>query len=151
MGKLHSFSSEVYRQGINYLVDVPAEISMSLATSTHVPVVGTVNGQSFRGTMVPVAGGRHRLYLNSEMRKSVNAAVGDTVAIRCQRDTTSGEPPMPDDFNAALDTVAGAKHRWDGCSPAHRRELLSWINDARKPETRARRIARAVAHVMDDM
>jgi hypothetical protein len=102
------------------LVDVPANISFDLAVRGYVPVVGTANGYSFRGTMVPVGGGRHRLFLNSEIRTAIDSGEGDTVALVLQTDTTSRDPPMPDDFDAALGAVAGAQHRWDSYSPSHR-------------------------------
>jgi len=143
------FTATVHRRGVNFAVDVPEEVSLSLTATGYVPVVGTVNGVSFRGTLVPAGGGRHRLFLNAAIRREVEVGEGDDVALAITRDTTSREPPIPDDLNAALDSVAGAQHRWDAFSPSHRREVLVWIDDARKPETRARRIARAVAHVMD--
>lgn len=151
MAKVHRFTAEIFKQGVNFLVDVPADVSFDLAGRGYIPVVGTANGYGFRGTMVPAGGGRHRLFLNSRTRTAIDSGEGDTVALVLQQDTTTREPPMPDDFNMALDGIAGAQHRWDGYTPSHRREILIWINDARKPETRARRIARAVAHVMDDM
>ena len=69
-----------------------------------------------------------------------------SVAQRYERADVS---PTPDDLNATRGAGAGARHRGDACSPSGRREMLVWIGDAKKPETRARRIARAVAHVMD--
>lgn len=147
----HRFTAEIFKQGVNFLVDVPSAVSFDLAERGYIPIVGTANGYDFRGTMVPAGDGRHRLFLNSAIRTAIDCGEGDTVALVLQKDMTSREPPMPDDFNVALDAIAGAQHRWDAYSPSHRREILTWINDAKKAETRARRIARAVAHVMDEM
>lgn len=54
---------------------------------------------------------------------------------------------MPDDLAAALTTVARAT--FDGFPPGARREYLEWIVEAKRPETRARRIAEASAWIAE--
>lgn len=53
------------------------------------------------------------------------------------------EIPMPDDFAAALGSMQGARDRFDSFAPSHRREYLEWIVEAKRAETRAKRIAQA--------
>ncbi|WP_082104629.1 YdeI/OmpD-associated family protein [Demequina soli] len=48
------------------------------------------------------------------------------------------EPP---DLVAALDGLAGARERWDAFPPSARKAILQWIVQAKRPETRARRVA----------
>jgi uncharacterized protein YdeI (YjbR/CyaY-like superfamily) len=48
---------------------------------------------------------------------------------------------VPDDLAAALAARAGARAHWDGFPRSVRRGVLGWIVQARRPETRARRIA----------
>ncbi|GEK18904.1 YdeI/OmpD-associated family protein [Cellulomonas persica] len=48
---------------------------------------------------------------------------------------------VPDDLAAALDEHPGARTHWDGFSPSARKVVLRWILDARRPATRAARIA----------
>lgn len=47
---------------------------------------------------------------------------------------------MPDDLAAALDARPGARENWDGFTDSQRRDLLWWVLDAKRPETRERRI-----------
>ncbi|WP_062522471.1 YdeI/OmpD-associated family protein [Demequina silvatica] len=47
----------------------------------------------------------------------------------------------PGDLIAALDATPGAREAWDGFPPSARKALLQWIVQAKRPETRARRIA----------
>ena len=54
------------------------------------------------------------------------------------------EIAMPEDFAAALDSAPAAKTFFDGLAPSHRREYLEWITEAKRAETRAKRIATAV-------
>jgi hypothetical protein len=148
MSKTKSFTGEITRQGVTYAVEVPSDVSISFGAKGHIPVVGTVNGYPLRATLVPGRGGRHRILLNAEVRTNLHLRAGDTVEFMLQRDTTSREVPMPDDLAAALESVAGARRAFAALAPSHRKEMIVWINDAARPDTRARRIARAVAHVM---
>lgn len=59
--------------------------------------------------------------------------------------TSAPLPEMPADFGEALDRVPAARRTWDDFSPSHRREYLDWILGAKRAETRAKRIAQAVA------
>ena len=49
--------------------------------------------------------------------------------------------PLPDDLAKALRQDAAARATWDGFPPSHRREYLEWLAEAKKPETRAKRLA----------
>lgn len=51
------------------------------------------------------------------------------------------EAPVPDDLAAALKKNAAARRTFEAFSPSHRREYLEWITEAKRPETRARRLA----------
>jgi uncharacterized protein YdeI (YjbR/CyaY-like superfamily) len=53
-------------------------------------------------------------------------------------------PKMPADFAAALRANPAAKTAFEHFAPSHRREYLEWILDAKREDTRARRIAQAV-------
>jgi hypothetical protein len=150
MPTTRSFHGEVTRQGVTYAVAVPSDVSIAFGAKGHIPVVGTIDGHPLRATMVPAGGGRHRILLNAEVRTALQVRAGDTVSLTLQRDTTSREVPVPDDLAAALDAVAGASRAFAALPPSHRKEILVWINDAVRPDTRARRIARAMAHIMED-
>jgi uncharacterized protein YdeI (YjbR/CyaY-like superfamily) len=53
---------------------------------------------------------------------------------------------LPGDLLAAFDAgPRGARSKWDSFSPASRRAILWWVHSARRPETRARRVAQVVA------
>lgn len=54
------------------------------------------------------------------------------------------EIAMPDDLATALAADAAAQATFDGFSPSARREYLEWVTEAKRPETRAKRIAQAV-------
>ena len=55
-------------------------------------------------------------------------------------------PDIPSDFAAAL-KQAGLDAFFRDCTAPHQREYLKWIGEAKKPETRAKRIADAVVRI----
>ncbi len=54
-------------------------------------------------------------------------------------------PEAPADLLAALAANPAARRHFDAFPPSHRREYIEWIEGAKRPETRARRIETAVA------
>ncbi|MDE2411482.1 MAG: YdeI/OmpD-associated family protein [Sphingomonadales bacterium] len=54
------------------------------------------------------------------------------------------ELPIPPELVAALDGSPVAKATLDGFAPSHRREYVEWISEAKRPETRDKRIAQAI-------
>jgi uncharacterized protein YdeI (YjbR/CyaY-like superfamily) len=56
---------------------------------------------------------------------------------------------VPDDLRAALDADESARDAWEALPTSHRREYLDWIAEAKRSDTRARRVARTVQMVTD--
>jgi hypothetical protein len=52
---------------------------------------------------------------------------------------------MPDDFAAALAKVKAARQHYDAFAPSKQRDYLEWVLEAKREDTRAKRIAQAVA------
>ncbi|MBO9685780.1 YdeI/OmpD-associated family protein [Roseateles chitosanitabidus] len=71
--------------------------------------------------------------------------IEDGVKARPAKPAAPKPPPeAPEDLVAALDRDAAARRTFDGFPPGQRREYIDWIVEAKKPETRERRIAQAV-------
>lgn len=61
------------------------------------------------------------------------------------RNKTARAPiEMPEDFRTALAASPAAQETYDGFPPSCRREYLEWVTEAKRPETRQKRIAQAV-------
>jgi hypothetical protein len=112
----------------------------------RISVVGRLNRAEIRATLVPIGRKGHRLYVNGGMRAAAGVAVGDTVTFALTA-TDPDEIRLPRDV-AAESKRAGATPAFAALSPSHRRQLLRYIDDARTPEGRQRRIAKAIDHVI---
>lgn len=61
----------------------------------------------------------------------------------------AAEVLVPADFKKALKTHRAAADHFESMSNSHRREYVEWIEEAKKPETRARRLAQALAQLAE--
>lgn len=66
--------------------------------------------------------------------------------VKQKRPLKHPKPPAvaPDDLAAALEGNAAGQATFDGLSESGRREYVEWLTEAKRPETRARRLAQAV-------
>ncbi len=147
---VEQFRATIRKSGINPQVDVPARVSRVFAPyarAGRIRIEGTLNGVPVNGSLVPAGDGRHVLFVNGGMRAAAGAGVGDTVTIRLAA-------TVPEQVRPPADVVAGLRHignAWPAfgrLAPSHRRELLRYVDDARTPEARKRRIEKIANHVL---
>src|SRR5438105_15813868 len=60
-----------------------------------------------------------------------------------KRAEEESEPRVPTDLGKALAATPTAKVQWNDLTPIARRDFITWIDSAKQPETRRRRIERA--------
>jgi uncharacterized protein YdeI (YjbR/CyaY-like superfamily) len=82
-----------------------------------------------------------------EIREGASVEAGDTVDVEIELDTEPRTVALPDDLAAALDEEARAT--FDRMAYTHRREYVEWITEAKRPETRTRRVAKAAELIRD--
>jgi hypothetical protein len=107
------------------------------------PVVATVQGHTWRTTVTRM-GGEYLLGLNRAVREAAGAEAGDVVDVVLALDTAPREVDVPEDLAAALAVETGARERFDAMAVSHRKEYVRWITEAKRDETRQRRISQAV-------
>ncbi|MBM3310918.1 MAG: DUF1905 domain-containing protein [Candidatus Aminicenantes bacterium] len=125
-------------------VDVPFDVERAFGARGQVKVQGTVNGAPFRSSLMPRGDGTHFLVVNKSVRDAAKAKVGDAVRVALEPDAASRVVEVPPDFAKALDKSKAAKDAWDKHPPSHQKEYLGYITEAKKEETRTRRIAKTV-------
>ncbi|HYB31365.1 MAG TPA: YdeI/OmpD-associated family protein [Solirubrobacteraceae bacterium] len=107
------------------------------------PVLATVNGYTWQ-TSVARMGGEFLVGLNREVREGAGAQAGDSVEVTLELDTAPREVDVPEALAAALDRDPAAKAAFDGLAFTHRKEFARWVAEAKREETRERRVAQAI-------
>jgi hypothetical protein len=128
---------------LNVALDVPSEVSDAFGVRGYVPVVGTVDGCPLTATLVPKGNGGHRMFLNAEVRTTIGKRPGQKVRLALRFDPAERMPDVPEDLQSSL-RGAKAIDAWAALPPSRRRELLVYIADAKRQDTRKRRIRRVV-------
>lgn len=106
------------------------------------PVRGTIDGHAFT-TTVARYGGIDYLAFRREVREEAGVEIGATVAIAVELDTSERVVSVPEDLAVAL-ADARLREVFDGLSYTHRKEYVSWVEEAKREETRRTRIGRSV-------
>ena len=110
------------------------------------PVKVTVNGYTFRSTIFSM-NGTIGIPFRTSNRDAAGVEGHETLDVTLELDTEVRDVDPPDDLVAALQAAPPAWDRWQELSFTHKREWVEAVDGAKKPETRARRIADAVAKV----
>jgi len=95
------------------------------------------------GLRLAVMGGKNLIGLSKAARAELGVEIGDTVEVEIALDAAERVVTVPDDLAAALD-AAGVRAGFDALSYSRRKELARGVADAKKPETRERRIIAVV-------
>jgi Bacteriocin-protection, YdeI or OmpD-Associated/Domain of unknown function (DUF1905) len=137
------FSTTMSQIGNNTGIEVPADVVASLDAGKRPPVVVTVNGYEYRSTIAPM-GGKYLLPFSAERRKESGIQGGDAIDVDLTLDTTPRTVEVPEELQSALDASPTAVAAWDKLSYTAKKEHVRSVLDAKKAETRARRIAAVV-------
>jgi hypothetical protein len=138
------FEAVVGAEASGTFVEVPLDVP-AVFGRVRAPVRVTIHGWTWRSTVMRY-GERYFLPVNARNREGAGVAAGDRVEVLLELDAEPRDVAVPADLAEAL-AAAGLRDAWDACSYTHRREWAEAIESAKRPETRTRRVARAVASV----
>lgn len=124
---------------------VPEVIVEKLASGKRPKVTVTLKGYTYRST-VAVMGGQYLLPLAKEHRAKAGIVDDEKVEVTLELDTAPREVEVPKDLAAAL-KKAGLTKDFAALAYTHRKEHVRAVEEAKAPETRLRRIEKAVAMV----
>jgi Domain of unknown function (DUF1905)/Bacteriocin-protection, YdeI or OmpD-Associated len=146
VGEQFSFDTvlEDWAEGMDYCaVPVPAQITQVLGTKGPVLVLARVNDSDpFQVSLFPVGGGQHYIRIKARVRKETNTKTGDRIRVQftvLDRDSVE----IPDDLMIAL-RAEGLTQAFQSLPPGKQNFIIRRIDEAAKPDTRARRIQEGV-------
>jgi Bacteriocin-protection, YdeI or OmpD-Associated/Domain of unknown function (DUF1905) len=141
--KVHEFEAVVGGgEGRLPLVELPFDVKEAYGAARP-KVKATVNDVTLR-TTVSVYGGRSYVGFRKEIQEAAGIRLGDRVRVRIEPDLEPREIEVPEDLARALGKDRAASEAFDRLSYTHRREYVQWVAGAKKPETRQRRVQKAV-------
>ncbi len=144
MAKTLKFSAELMDAGGGGVyVIFPYSTEEVFGVKGRVPIRATIDGEPYQGSLVKYGMPQHMLLVLKSIRAKIGKDIGDMVDVSIWHDTEVRKVDVPKDFARAL-KENNLKAAFDKMSYSHQREWVLWIEDAKKEETRLRRIGKAV-------
>jgi hypothetical protein len=137
------FKGTVLRAGPAGYIELPFD-PKEVFGKVRAPVKVTLNGYTFT-TTIAAMGGPPCIGMRTSYREAAGLQGGERLDVRVELDTAKREVTPPADLVKALKAAPPAWDRWQELSFSHQREHAEAVEGAKKPETRARRIANAAA------
>ncbi|KAA8888548.1 DUF1905 domain-containing protein [Nocardia colli] len=125
-------------------LEIPPEVVAALGEGARPPVTITLNGHTWK-SRVALMRGRYLLGLSHANRQAAGVEIGEEVEVELELDTQPRVIVEPPDFARALDDDPVARAAYDQLAYSRKREHVHAIESAKKPETRRRRIEKAIA------
>ena len=120
-------------------LQIPFSVPEVIGRKGQVPVRATINGFTFRNSLMPRAG-VHILGVGKDILASAGAIPGDTVQVELAIDDAPRTVTVPSDLQTALAQSPSISQTFTALSYSHKKEYIDWIESAKKPETRQNRI-----------
>ena len=138
------FTAVIFKVGINPCVDVPRKVSRAFNKRGYIPIKGKLNGKHLKGNLVPIGNNRHRLFINGDMRNRAKVDVTDRIELILEIDTRPRMEPMPKELAVVLSRNKAAMSNWRLLTPSRRKEILRYLNFAKRSETLQRNISKVI-------
>ena len=124
-------------------IPVPPAVVEALGGGKRIKVVATIGEYSYRNSVVGWGDG-FMLSFSAEHRAATGLQAGDPVTIELVRDRAERTVELDDEFAAALAANASAQEFFNGLSYSQQRWFVLGLAQAKKPDTRSRRIEKYV-------
>ena len=124
-------------------VEVPFDVEEVFGAKKP-KIKAKIEGIPYRGILTRMGTDFHMLIILKSIREQIGKTFSDEVKITVELDTEPRVLEVPKDLLKELKKDKEAKVFFEKLSYTHRREYVMWIEEAKKEETRARRILKAI-------
>ncbi|MCL9805847.1 YdeI/OmpD-associated family protein [Flavobacterium amniphilum] len=145
---MHKFKTDLKLIGINPFVFVPDEILQEIfrefgKDKGQIPIKGTVNGDSYKQTLVRYSG-EWRLYINTVMLSRSPQRIGEIIEIEIAFDPDDRSIIPNPKLITALNENPEAKKIFESLPPSKQKEIIRYIASLKKEESIDRNIKKAI-------
>jgi len=124
-------------------VEVPFDVETAFG-SKRPKVKAMIEDVPYRGILTRMGTDCHILGIRKEIREQIGKSFGDEVTITVEPDTEPRVVKVPQELKKAFKTEKEARALFDKLSYTHQKEYVTWINEAKREETRQNRIAKTI-------
>jgi hypothetical protein len=142
-----TFRAKIVREGSMCFIPLTFDPKQVFG-KVRAPVKVTLNGYTYRSTIAAM-GGPACVPLRKSNREAAGLEGSETITVRLELDSDKREVTPSADLLRALRAIPGGLGHWQALSYTHQREHVEAIEEAKRPETRDRRIATAVRMIQE--
>jgi hypothetical protein len=132
------------RGGGGTLVPVPRDVASRMGLKGMPKVQAVIAGRPYRGSLMPMGDGTYCLGVLKSIQEAAGVKQGDTITVELELDTSPRVVEQPADLARAIAGDKKAAAAWDRLSFTNKKEMARGLEEAKKPETRHRRLAAAL-------
>ncbi len=139
--KIRKFEATIEQHGKQdaAFVSIPFDVEKAFGMK-RVKVKANFEGIEYRGLIVNMGTGSHILGLTKEVRSSIGKSFGEMVQVTVEVDTEERIVDVPLELENFFKSHPQEKEFFDSLSYTNRKEYANWISEAKKAETKERRL-----------
>ena len=144
--KVYEFDGELKKHE-NFdatFIEFPYDVEKEFGTRGQVKILVEFDGVEYRGSLAKMGHHCHMVGVTQAIRKKIGKQPGDMVRVVLRRDSLPRVVDIPAEFKEVLSANQDIAAFFDTLSYTNRKEYARWIAEAKKEETRQRRLNRAV-------
>ncbi|MBV8116310.1 MAG: DUF1905 domain-containing protein [Silvibacterium sp.] len=142
--KTYTFTAEIFAAGQGGTgVLFPFDTQEAFGTKGKVPIHATFDGVAYTGSLIKYGFPQHTLHLPKAIRDQLGKGPGDSVEVVVWKDASERKLDVPEPLMKLM-KKEGVLPFFESLSYTHRKEYCRWIIEAKKDETRARRLEKAI-------
>lgn len=126
--------------------ELPGEVVDELGGGRRPKVMVTIGGHTWRSSIANM-GGTFMLGVSMENRAAAGVSAGQVLDVDITLDTAPRIVDGPPDLATELDHDPAARATWETWSFTRQKEAARSLTEAKKPETRARRLEKVLAEL----
>ncbi len=132
------------RGGGGTLVPVPRDVAAKLGLKGMPRINAVIAGQPYRGSLMPMGDGTYCLGVLKSIQEAAGVGQGDAISVELELDSAPREIEPPADLARILGRDTKAAAAWERLSYTNKKEMARSLVEAKRPETRRRRLAAAI-------
>jgi bifunctional DNA-binding transcriptional regulator/antitoxin component of YhaV-PrlF toxin-antitoxin module len=142
--KKYKFKAKIEPAGMGgSFVLFPYDTEKEFGTKGKVPVKATFDGIAYTGSLIKYGYPQHSLHVPKAIREEAGKGPGDVLDVVVWKDDEKRVLEVPVAL-AQMMKKEGLLAFFESLSYTHRKEYCRWISEAKKEDTRAKRLDKAV-------
>jgi hypothetical protein len=144
MTPTHTFRAVIQDAGDGgAYICIPFDVEAAFGKK-RVKVLASLDGLPYRGSLVRMGTDCHLLPVLKDIRQQLGKSIGDEIEVSLEEDSQPRLVSVPPDLQAALEADSNAQASFHKLSYTHQKEFVQWVEEAKRPETRQKRIQRTL-------